>query len=129
MVVDEEVGATTCTIGAGKGSKKRQLIEITVALRMWSMNKVKEVTKTTKTYEGRTITVEDNKYKGENLSRSMVGEVKARCFLSRLLIFYEEQGLGKIKVKILGGLEVMLVMENENMAINVIKDNEHGLRR
>nr|GEW55894.1 hypothetical protein [Tanacetum cinerariifolium] len=31
---------------AGKGLKKRKLIEITIALRMWSMKKVKELTKT-----------------------------------------------------------------------------------
>lgn len=32
-------------------------------------------------------------------------------------------------MKLLGGLEVMVVMENEKMAVNVLKDNGHGLRR
>ncbi|PWA85055.1 delta-cadinene synthase isozyme XC1 [Artemisia annua] len=59
----------------------------------------------------------------------VVGEVKAMCFILKLPVLYEDQGLGKIDVKLLGGLEVMVGMENENMASNVLKDKEHDLRR
>nr|GEV21221.1 transposon TX1 [Tanacetum cinerariifolium] len=66
---------------------------------------------------------------GVLLGRSVVGEVKSRRFLSKLLVRCEEQGLGEIEVKLLGGLEVMITMENENMAANVLSDKEHGLKR
>ncbi|PWA13703.1 hypothetical protein CTI12_AA631290 [Artemisia annua] len=38
-------------------------------------------------------------------------------------------GLTNIEIKLLGGLEVLVVFENEATANNVLKDTEHGLRR
>ncbi|GJT36053.1 hypothetical protein Tco_0926472 [Tanacetum coccineum] len=40
-----------------------------------------------------------------------------------------EQGLNNIEVKLLGGLEVLVLLENEETVNNVLKDTEHGLRR
>ncbi|GJV00541.1 putative nucleotidyltransferase, ribonuclease H, partial [Tanacetum coccineum] len=79
--------------------------------------------------EGRIIVADENEVNDELLGRSVIGEVKARCFLAKLPILCEEQGLGKFEVKLLGGLEVMLVMENAKTVENVLKDKDHGLRR
>ncbi|GKC45799.1 hypothetical protein Tco_1063521, partial [Tanacetum coccineum] len=78
---------------------------------------------------GRIIEVEEHELNNTLLRRSVVGELKARCFLAKLLILCEEQGLGAIEVKILEGLEVLVVMENEITMENVLKDKDHGLRR
>ncbi|PWA49342.1 hypothetical protein CTI12_AA482700 [Artemisia annua] len=78
---------------------------------------------------GRCIVAEGNEINEEVLCRSVVGEVKALCFLSKIPTLCDEIGPGKIEVKLLGGLEAMVVMENENTAGNVLKNNEHGLRR
>ncbi|GKD51538.1 hypothetical protein Tco_1280514, partial [Tanacetum coccineum] len=77
---------------------------------------------------GRTIQVEENDSNSVILRRSFIGEVKAMCFLTKLLVLCQEHGLRNIEVK-LGGLEVMVVMENESMTANVLNDKEHGLRR
>nr|GEV85546.1 transposon TX1 [Tanacetum cinerariifolium] len=77
----------------------------------------------------RTIEVEEKDINNSIMARSVVGEVKARCFLAKLPVLCDEQGLGGIEVKLLGGLEVMLVTENENMAANVLSDKDHGLKR
>ena len=53
---------------------------------------------------GRSIAAEGNEVNGEVLARSIVGEVKALCFLSKLPVLCEELGLGKIDVKLLGGV-------------------------
>nr|GEY16743.1 transposon TX1 [Tanacetum cinerariifolium] len=60
---------------------------------------------------------------------SVAGGVKSICFLHKLPMLCEEQGLNKIEVKLLGGLKVMMVMKNAEMAKNVLEDKEHGLRR
>ncbi|GJT91869.1 hypothetical protein Tco_1080714 [Tanacetum coccineum] len=78
---------------------------------------------------GRCIEIEENELNSELMKRSVVGEVKARCFLTKLPALCEEQGLNKFQIKLLGGLEVMVVTENEETAENVLKDREHGLRR
>nr|GEZ46913.1 RNA-directed DNA polymerase, eukaryota [Tanacetum cinerariifolium] len=39
------------------------------------------------------------------------------------------EGFNNIKVKLLGGLKVMVLMEHEEMASNVLKDMGHGQRR
>ncbi|GKA29750.1 transposon TX1 [Tanacetum coccineum] len=77
----------------------------------------------------RTIEVNVNDVNKELLGRSVVGEVKALCFLTKLPALCEEQGLNNIEVKLLGGLEVMIVMENEETTNNVMEDMSHGLRR
>ncbi|PWA88262.1 RNA-directed DNA polymerase, eukaryota [Artemisia annua] len=77
----------------------------------------------------RCIEIEDSEVNNEVLCRSVVGEVKAMCFLTKLPSFCKEQGLSRIEIKLLGGLEVLVVMENEDTATNVLKDREHGLRR
>ncbi|GKC45930.1 transposon TX1 [Tanacetum coccineum] len=77
----------------------------------------------------RTIKVDENDINVGILSRCVVEEVKALCFLAKLPMLYKEQGLEGTEVKLLGGLEVLLVMENEIMAANVLSDKEHGMRR
>nr|GEZ72651.1 transposon TX1 [Tanacetum cinerariifolium] len=73
--------------------------------------------------------IEDNELNSELLGRSVTGEVKAMCFLTKLLGFCEEDGLGKVEIKLLGGLEVLVVLENEETMANVLKDKDHGIRR
>ncbi|PWA52951.1 hypothetical protein CTI12_AA449830 [Artemisia annua] len=80
-------------------------------------------------WSGRIITADEHEVNSSLIGRSVVGEVKAACFLSKLLVLCEEQGLGAIEVKLLGGLEVMVVMENETTVVNVLTDKEHRLRR
>ncbi|GKD16193.1 retrotransposon gag protein [Tanacetum coccineum] len=80
-------------------------------------------------WPGRTIEAEENEINNSLMGRSVVGEVKAMCFLSKLSVLCEEQGLGGIDIKLLGGLEVMVVMENESTVDNVLNDKDHGLRR
>nr|GEU62880.1 hypothetical protein [Tanacetum cinerariifolium] len=65
----------------------------------------------------------------EMMYRRVADEVKATCFLHKLPMLCEEQGLNKFEVKLLGGLEVMVVMENAETTTNVLEDKEHGLRR
>ncbi|GKA53023.1 RNA-directed DNA polymerase, eukaryota [Tanacetum coccineum] len=58
------------------------------------------------------------------LKRSVVGEVKAMCFLSKLPILCDEQGLSKIEVKLHGGNK-----ENEDkdgMQVDEENGEEHG---
>ncbi|GJZ92527.1 auxin-induced protein 15A-like protein, partial [Tanacetum coccineum] len=74
----------------------------------------------------RIILIEEKDLNNEIICRSVTGEVKATCFLYKLPVLCEEQGLNSIEVKLLGGLEVM---ENEETATNVLKDKDHGLRR
>ncbi|GKA07974.1 hypothetical protein Tco_0687305 [Tanacetum coccineum] len=77
----------------------------------------------------RCIEIEDNEVNSELMGRSVVGEVKARYFLTKLSVLCEEQDLNRFEIKLLGGLEVMVVMENIETTDNVLKDREHGLRR
>ncbi|PWA66458.1 hypothetical protein CTI12_AA324400 [Artemisia annua] len=78
---------------------------------------------------GRTIIIDDKDLNSEMLKRSVAGEVKATCFLHNLPALCVEQGLNNVEVKLLGGLEVMVVMENAETANNVLEDKDHGLRR
>ncbi|GJY66264.1 hypothetical protein Tco_0468502, partial [Tanacetum coccineum] len=82
-----------------------------------------------KQWGGRCIDIEESEINVEVMGRSVVGEVKALCFLAKLPVLCEEQGLGKVEVKILGSLEVLVVMENESTAKNILKDQEHGMKR
>ncbi|GJZ97676.1 hypothetical protein Tco_0670129 [Tanacetum coccineum] len=77
----------------------------------------------------RIIEVEDEEINSEVISRSLVGEVKALCFLNKLPVLCEEQGLNKVEVKMLGGLEVMVVFDTVETANNVLKDINRGMRR
>ncbi|PWA40968.1 hypothetical protein CTI12_AA557870 [Artemisia annua] len=77
----------------------------------------------------RCIEIEDHEINNEIMGRSVVGEVKAMCFLTKLPALCDEQGLSKVEIKLLGGLEVLLVMENKETTENVLQDREHGLRR
>ncbi|GKC22401.1 transposon TX1 [Tanacetum coccineum] len=69
-----------------------------------------------KQWGGRCIDIEESEINVEVIGRSVVGEVKALCFLAKLPVLCKEQGLGKVEVKILGSLEVLVVMENESTA-------------
>ncbi|GJV12668.1 reverse transcriptase domain, reverse transcriptase zinc-binding domain protein [Tanacetum coccineum] len=93
------------------------------------ITKVGNITNRDGQFNGRTIEVEENDINSGLIGRSVVGEVKALCFLSKLSVLYEEQGLGEIDIKLLGGHEVMVVMENKDTVMNVLNDKEHGLRR
>nr|GFB22553.1 transposon TX1 [Tanacetum cinerariifolium] len=52
----------------------------------------------------RMIEAEEKEINDELMGRSVVGEVKARCFLTRLPFLSEEQGLGNIEVRFWGDL-------------------------
>ncbi|GJS35010.1 transposon TX1 [Tanacetum coccineum] len=41
----------------------------------------------------------------------------------------EEEFNGEVEVKLLGGLEVMIVLDAPEMAINILNNNDHGTRR
>nr|GEU88558.1 transposon TX1 [Tanacetum cinerariifolium] len=83
----------------------------------------------TDTDSRRTIEITQSDTNREILVRSVVGEVKARCFISKLSVLCKEQGLEKAEVKLLGGLEFMVVFDSERTASNVLEDNDHGFRR
>nr|GEY16744.1 transposon TX1 [Tanacetum cinerariifolium] len=78
---------------------------------------------------GGIINIDDKNVNLEMINISVAGGVKSIWFLHKLPMLCEEQGLNKIEVKLLGGLEVMMVMKNAEMAKNVLEDKEHGLRR
>ncbi|GJV90408.1 reverse transcriptase domain, reverse transcriptase zinc-binding domain protein [Tanacetum coccineum] len=66
----------------------------------------------------------------EVFSRSLIGEVKKKLsYLVKLPKLCDAVGLPKVKVKLLGGLEVMLVFETPGTADNIMKNVDHGLRR
>ncbi|GKC63928.1 hypothetical protein Tco_1096526 [Tanacetum coccineum] len=59
------------------------------------------------TGSARTIVIDDMDVNGCMLRRSVVGKVKAMCFLWKLPVLCNEEGLDGIEIKLLGGLEVM----------------------
>nr|GFA60133.1 transposon TX1 [Tanacetum cinerariifolium] len=54
---------------------------------------------------GRIIEIGEKEFNSEVINRSMIEEVKKVCYLPKLHAFCEEQGLNKVEVKLLGGLE------------------------
>ncbi|PWA58554.1 hypothetical protein CTI12_AA394360 [Artemisia annua] len=79
--------------------------------------------------EGRVIEIGEEEFNGEVINRSLIGEVKNGCFLSKLPAFCEEQCLNKVEVKLLGGYEVMIVLDAIETVDNILNNNEHGIRR
>ncbi|GKE16120.1 transposon TX1 [Tanacetum coccineum] len=77
----------------------------------------------------RTIKVNEGEIDIDVLNRSLIGETKKLCYLVKLPWFCEEQGLPKVEVKLLGGLEVMLIFETAVTAYSILNDGEHGIRR
>ncbi|GJS75877.1 hypothetical protein Tco_0725758 [Tanacetum coccineum] len=77
----------------------------------------------------RTIELNDGEIDIDVLNRSLIGETKKLCYLVKLPWFCEEQGLPKVEVKLLGGLEVMLIFETAVTAYSILNDGEHGIRR
>ncbi|PWA75311.1 Transposon TX1 [Artemisia annua] len=79
--------------------------------------------------EGRTIELIEDEFNGEVFNRSLLGEVKKGCYLSKLLALCEEQGLSNVEVKLLGGLEVMVVFDSTETVGNILSNVDHGIRR
>ncbi|GJW16708.1 transposon TX1 [Tanacetum coccineum] len=74
----------------------------------------------------RVIVVSEEEMCSELLCRCLIGEVKSLCYLTKLMGIYDEIGLGKVEIKLLGGLEVMLIFDTMETTTNNI---HHGLRR
>ncbi|GKB29122.1 transposon TX1 [Tanacetum coccineum] len=77
----------------------------------------------------RIIEIGEDEFNDEVINKSVIGEVKKLHYLPKLLAFYEEQGLNKVEVKLLGGLEVMIVLDAPETVSNILKNNDHGIRR
>ncbi|PWA53070.1 hypothetical protein CTI12_AA448820 [Artemisia annua] len=77
----------------------------------------------------RMVEVEENEINSEIFQRSLIGEVKKMCYLTKLPEICEEQGLHNVEIKVLGGLEVMMIFDKIETATNVLRNIEHGLRR
>ncbi|GJX59929.1 transposon TX1 [Tanacetum coccineum] len=84
---------------------------------------------TNKNKEGRVIEVGEKEFNGEVINRSLIGEVKKGCFLSKIPSFCEDQGLNKVEVKMLGGTEVMIILDATETVDNILNNREHGIRR
>ncbi|GKD51897.1 hypothetical protein Tco_1280873 [Tanacetum coccineum] len=65
----------------------------------------------------------------EVFSRSLIGEVKKLSYLVKLPKLCDAVRLPKVKVKLLFGLEVMLVFETPGTTDNIMKNVDHRLRR
>ncbi|PWA63317.1 Transposon TX1 [Artemisia annua] len=77
----------------------------------------------------RIVEVSEDQVETEILKRSIVGEVKSMCFLTKLPKICEEQGLSRVEVKLLGGLEIMIVFETSETVNNILCNGDHGIRR
>ncbi|GJX71957.1 transposon TX1 [Tanacetum coccineum] len=77
----------------------------------------------------RTVEVRNDEVDTEVLERSLIAEVKKLGYLAMLSKFCQEEGLINVEVKVLGGMEVMLVFDIMETACNILCDTKHGLRR
>ncbi|GKE30739.1 hypothetical protein Tco_1446123 [Tanacetum coccineum] len=77
----------------------------------------------------RTMEVRNDEVDTEVLERSLIAEVKKLGYLARLSEFCQEEGLINVEVKVLGGMEVMLVFDTMETACNILCDTKHGIRR
>ncbi|PWA68087.1 hypothetical protein CTI12_AA311560 [Artemisia annua] len=77
----------------------------------------------------RKIEVKDEETNVSFFNKCLIGEVKSLCFLTKLPSFCSEQGLNKVEVKMLGGLEIMLIFDTPETATNILSNINHGLRR
>ncbi|GJY51605.1 transposon TX1 [Tanacetum coccineum] len=59
----------------------------------------------------------------------LLGEVKSMCYLTKLASICGDQGLCNVEVKLLGGLEVLIVFDTPETATNIVNSTGHGLRR
>ncbi|GKD02426.1 transposon TX1, partial [Tanacetum coccineum] len=77
----------------------------------------------------RTVEVCDDEVNTTFFNKCLIGEVKSMCFLTKLSSICGEQGLSNVEVKLLGGLEVLMVFDTPETATNILNSSEHGLRR
>ncbi|PWA43798.1 Transposon TX1 [Artemisia annua] len=79
--------------------------------------------------EVRTVEVEDDEVNIMTFNKSLIGEVRSLCYITKIASLCEEQGLSNVEVKLLGGLEVMMVFDTQETATNILGSVDHGLRR
>nr|GEU46420.1 transposon TX1 [Tanacetum cinerariifolium] len=77
----------------------------------------------------RTVKVCDDEVNTRLFNKCLIGEVKSMCFFTNVGSICEEQGLRNIEVKLLRGLEVLMVFDTLKTATNILNSSEHGLRR
>nr|GEX69417.1 transposon TX1 [Tanacetum cinerariifolium] len=79
-----------------------------------------------KQWNGRMIEAEEKEINDELMGRSVVGEVKAMCFLMRLPLLSEEQGLGNIEIltsnKGLIKEEIRVVVKEKVYEVSVVEE-------
>ncbi|GKB88745.1 transposon TX1 [Tanacetum coccineum] len=79
--------------------------------------------------EDKVIVVSEEEVCSELFNRSLIGEVKSLCYLTKMMGICDELGLGKVEIKLLGGLEVMLIFDTTETTTNILNDIHHGIRR
>nr|GEV28335.1 transposon TX1 [Tanacetum cinerariifolium] len=77
----------------------------------------------------RTIEVDDEEINTSFFNKCVIRDVKSLCYLTKLASFYRERGLNNVEVKLLGGLEVMIVFDTPETVLNILRCIDHGLRR
>ncbi|GJV40051.1 putative RNA-directed DNA polymerase [Tanacetum coccineum] len=63
----------------------------------------------------RTVEVCDDEVNTILFNKCLIVEVKSMCFLTKLGSIYGEQGLSNVEVKLLGGLEVLMVFDTPDL--------------
>ncbi|GJW46561.1 multidrug resistance-associated protein 6 [Tanacetum coccineum] len=77
-----------------------------------------------KVYEEiRRLEVSDKEVNLELFNRCLIGEVTSLRYLTKISDLCHEQGLSKVEVKLLGGLEIMLVFDTPETATNTKRVN------
>ncbi|GJR76960.1 putative RNA-directed DNA polymerase [Tanacetum coccineum] len=79
--------------------------------------------------EDKVIVVSEEEVCSELFNRSLIGEVKSLCYLTKMMGICDELGLGKVEIKLLAGLEVMLIFDTAETTTNILNDIHHGIRR
>ncbi|GJT27466.1 transposon TX1, partial [Tanacetum coccineum] len=83
-----------------------------------------------KVYEEiRRLEVSDEEVNLELFNRCLIGDITSLRYLTKISDLCHEQGLSKVEVKLLGGLEIMLVFDTPETATNIPSCIDHGLRR
>ncbi|GJS09127.1 zinc finger, CCHC-type containing protein [Tanacetum coccineum] len=77
----------------------------------------------------RIVEVCDDEVNTTLFNKCLIGEVKSMCYLTKLGSICGEQGLSNVEVKLLGGLEVLMVFDTPETATNILNSSGHGLRR
>ncbi|GJR09593.1 transposon TX1, partial [Tanacetum coccineum] len=78
--------------------------------------------------ENRVIKIGAGDIDTELLSRDLIGEVKKFSFSEKLPEMCKMMGLENVKIKLMGGLEIMVIFDKEETVKNILLDTNHGIR-